>query len=120
MDPRFLPHNAHLDGLAAFEERDPQLRALRGLRLVHRPPLLSQLPRGVPGIYTVGGGRQIGKTTLLKLWMGELLREGVAPAQIAFFTGELVDDHHALVSACFETLFVRDRWTFVHTCGTGD
>jgi len=24
------------------------------------------------------------------------------------------------LSACFETLFVRDRWTFVHTCGTGD
>lgn len=76
---------------------DPQLRVLNALPLVHRPALLARLPRDVPGIYTVGGGRQIGKTTLLKLWMAELLREGVAPPQIAFFTGELIDHHHALV-----------------------
>lgn len=104
MDPRFLPHNSHLDGLAAFEERDPQLRILSGLPLVHRPALLSQLPRSVPGIYTVGGGRQIGKSTLLKLWVRELLREGVAPPRIAFFTGELIDDHHALVRLVSEHL----------------
>ncbi|MBM3268343.1 MAG: ATP-binding protein [Candidatus Sericytochromatia bacterium] len=104
MDVRFLPHNAHQDGLAAFEERDPHLRVLRDLPLVHRPALLARLPRGVPGAFTVGGGRQIGKTTLLKLWMAELLKEGVAPERIAFFTGELIDDHHALVRLVGECL----------------
>jgi hypothetical protein len=29
--------------------------------------------------------------------MGELLRGGVAPTAIAFFSGELIDDHHALL-----------------------
>lgn len=104
MDPRFLPHNSHLDGLVAFHERDPQLRTLRGLPLVYRPPLLKKLPRDLPGIYTVGGGRQIGKSTLLKLWMADLLRDGVAPSRIAFLTGELVDDHHALVRLVSEHL----------------
>jgi predicted AAA+ superfamily ATPase len=97
MDVRFLPHNAHLDGAAAFEERDPQLRTLRAQPLVHTPALLARLPHRLPGIYTLGGGRQIGKTTLLKQWMAKLLRQGVAPTSIAFFTGELIDDHHALV-----------------------
>lgn len=108
MDPRFLPHNTHLDGPAAFAERDPQLRVLSGLPLVHRPALLAQLPRGVPGVYTVGGGRQIGKTTLLKLWMQELLRAGVSPTRIAFFTGELIDDHHALVRLVSDHLGAPD------------
>jgi predicted AAA+ superfamily ATPase len=107
MDPRFLPHNAHLEGLVSLLERDPQLRGLRGMPLVHRPALLSLLPRGVPGIYTLGGGRQIGKTTLIKLWMAELLREGVPPGQIAFFTGELIDDHHVLVRLATECLTER-------------
>jgi len=45
----------------------------------------------------VGGGRQIGKTTLLKQWMADLLATGLDPARLRFFSGELIDDHHALV-----------------------
>lgn len=129
MDPRFLPHNSHLDGLAAFEERDPQLRILSGLPLVHRPQLLEELPRDVPGIYTVGGGRQIGKSTLLKLWMRELLRDGIDPTSIAFFTGELIDDHHALIRLLTEHLDERpaavprfvilDEVTYIHEWDRG-
>lgn len=96
MDPRFLPHNTHLEEPHRFAERDPQLRLLARQTYVHRPSLLEQLP-DMPGIYTVGGGRQVGKTTLLKQWMGELLDRGVSPAAIAFFSGELIDDHHALL-----------------------
>jgi len=96
MDPRFLPHNTHLEEPQRFAERDPQLRLLARQTYVHRPSLLDRLP-DIPGIYTVGGGRQVGKTTLLKQWMGELLDRGVAPAAIGFFSGELIDDHHALL-----------------------
>ena len=63
----------------------------------HQPALLTQLPTAKPGIYTISGSRQIGKTTLLKQWMAKLLNEGVPAESIAFFTGELIDDHHALV-----------------------
>ena len=91
----FQIHNSHLDG--SFSALDPHLRRLRAQPLVYRFPLLDALPRNQPGIYTVGGGRQIGKTTLLKQWMADLLTTGMEPARLRFLTGELIDDHHALV-----------------------
>ena len=97
MDDPFRIHNAHLDDAAAFSSLDPHLRRLEKQPLVHRSALLRRLPRQRPGIYTIGGGRQIGKTTLLKQWMADLLHSGTTPERIAFFTGELIDDQHALV-----------------------
>ena len=91
----FQIHNSHLDG--TFSDLDPHLRRLRDQPLIYRFPLLDRLPRDQPGIYTVGGGRQIGKTTLLKQWMADLLATGIDPARLRFFTGELIDDHHSLV-----------------------
>lgn len=79
MDIRFFPHNTHLDDPDMFEVRDPNLRQLRQQALVHRSYLLEKLPAHKPGIYTIGGGRQIGKTTLMKQWMALLLKDGVAP-----------------------------------------
>jgi hypothetical protein len=103
MDTRFSPHNTHLEDPASFAERDPHLRQLRQQLLVHRSHLLDKLPSHQPGIYTVGGGRQIGKTTLMKQWMAELLHSGVAPERISYLTGELIDDHHSLVRLVVET-----------------
>lgn len=96
MDSRFLLHNSHLDGSKAFLKWDPQLRRLSQQKYVNIPSILDKLPT-IPGIYTLGGGRQIGKTTLLKQWMLQLLDKGVEPQTIVFFTGELIDDHHALL-----------------------
>ena len=96
MDPRFLPHNSHLDNPAEFAEQDPQLRLLQRQVYQYRSALLDELAAVSPGIYTLSGGRQIGKSTLLKQWMNELLARGVAPGSISFFTGELIDDHHSL------------------------
>ena len=99
MDLRFLPHNSHLEAPENFHKRDPHLRQLSRQALVYRFPVLDRL-FGVdqPGIYTVSGGRQIGKTTLLKLWMADLLKKGVNPLCIAFLTGEVIDDHHSLIT----------------------
>jgi uncharacterized protein len=104
MDIRFSPHNTHLDDPGSFEARDPHLRQLRQQPLVYRSQLLEDLPAQKPGIYTLGGGRQIGKTTLMKQWMQLLLQGGVAPERIAYFTGELIDDHHALLRLVGDTL----------------
>jgi len=103
MDTRFSPHNTHRESPAAFDERDPHLRQLRQQPLVFHSYLLEKLP-AIPGIYTLGGGRQVGKTTLVKQWMANLLRLGVAPEQIAYLTGELIDDHHTMVRLIGETL----------------
>ena len=91
----FQIHNSHLDG--AFSDLDPHLRRLRDQPLIHRSPLLDGLPRSQPGIYIMVGGRQVGKTTLLKQWMADLLATGMAPARLRFLTGQLIDDHHSLV-----------------------
>jgi predicted AAA+ superfamily ATPase len=97
MDTRFLPHNTHLEKPEVFIKQDPHLKQLNKQALVHRSRLLDRIPRYIPGIYTLSGGRQTGKTTLLKQWMAELLESRVPPNAIAFMTGELVDDHHSLI-----------------------
>ena len=97
MDPRFLPHNSHLGDARRFVEDDPQLRHLAACPFQHRSSLLDRLPAAVPGIFSLGGGRQTGKSTLLKQWMAELLTKGVPPQAIAYFSGELIDDHHSLL-----------------------
>ncbi len=96
MDERFAPHNSHLEDADSFEFLDPNLRRLRGQPLVYHSPLLKSFP-DIPGIYTVTGGRQVGKTTLLKQWMAQLLTDGAPPYSIFYLSGELIDDHHTLV-----------------------
>ncbi len=98
METIFALHNTHWDGLDTFLKVDPQLRTLARQPIVHEPRLLTELPRHRSGIYTLGGARQIGKTTLLKQWMARLLSEGIPAESIAYVTGELIDDHHRLVS----------------------
>ncbi len=109
MDIRFRPHNSHWEGLEEFNNRDPHLKELVEQVYVYRYPLLEHLPVGKPGIYSITGGRQIGKTTILKLWMRDLLVMGVPPKQIVYFTGELIDDHHVLVRLVTEQLAEVDE-----------
>lgn len=96
MDPRLSIHNLHQESLEAFLAGDPHLRRLRGLPLVWEDPLLQQLPADAPGIYTLGGARQVGKSTLLKQWMKSLLERGVSPTAVTYLTAEIADDHHVL------------------------
>ena len=98
VDPRFAPHNLHLDDPALFRTMDPQLRELQRLPIAYRYPILAHLPVDQPGVYSITGGRRVGKSTVLKQWMADLLDAGVQPQRILYLTGELIDDHHALVS----------------------
>jgi predicted AAA+ superfamily ATPase len=104
MDIRFSAHNTHLENPELFTNRDPHLKQLQRQLLVHRSLLLNQLPYNRPGIYTIGGGRQIGKTTLVKQWMAFLLKDGIASKSIFYMTGELIDDHHSLVMLITDAL----------------
>ena len=112
MDIRFLPHNTHLDDPASFSKNDPHLKLLQKLKLIHRNKILDQLPTNEPGIYSISGGRQIGKTTLLKQWMNKLLQQHISPSNITFLTGELIDDQHSLVRIVTEGLNKRDDEIF--------
>ena len=104
IDARFLPHNAHLEEPDAFPQLDPHLRQLNKLPLVYRSKLISRFSRLDKGIYTISGGRQVGKTTLLKQWMAQLIEDNIDPKTIAFVTGELIDDHHSLVRVINDVL----------------
>lgn len=97
IDPRFAAHNAHIESPAAFAQMDPHLRQLHRQRLVYRFPILDRLPFDKPGVYSITGGRQIGKSTVLKQWMADMLHKGLRPSHLVYYSGELIDDHHALV-----------------------
>ena len=115
MDIRFEPHNTHLAGRSTFLKQDPHLRRLAAQPLPYRSPLIDSLPARSPGIYSITGGRQIGKTTLLKQWMGELL-EKRKPEDLYFLTGELIDDHHQLVRLVQEAkakIIIVDEVTYI-------
>ena len=87
MDSRFLPHNTHIEKPEDFFDLDPHLKLLGKQPLIYHSPLLKQIPHKEPGIFTLSGGRQIGKTTLLKQWMARLLELQVAPENIVYVTG---------------------------------
>lgn len=97
MDPRFLHHNSHLINPKEFEDRDPQLRYLNKQTFIFQSNLIEQFPLEIPGIYTLAGGRQIGKTTLLKQWMLHLLKKKNPPEALAFLSGELIQDQFMLI-----------------------
>lgn len=95
-DPRLSPHNLQRRSVAEFREFDPHLRRLSEQPFVHEPALIAALPRHVPGIYTLVGGRQVGKTTLVKQFMAALLDAGAQPERIAYMTCELFADAEEL------------------------
>ncbi len=101
-------HNLHLEN-KDFSSLDPHLRRLRTLPYVFTSSLLQKFPRTTPGIYTVTGGRQIGKTTLLKQWIASLLEQGVNPKNIVFLTGETIVDHMSLISVIQDQLSSMDQ-----------
>lgn len=56
-----------------------------------------EIPEDKPGIYTIRGPRQIGKTTFLKLYIKRLIEDGVKPSNIFFFTCDGIKDRFDLI-----------------------
>lgn len=106
LDPRFDAYNTHrMMGIDYFLEHDPQLSRLRALPYSYASPLIQKLPVNESGIYTLGGGRQIGKSTLLKQWMADLLlNKKVEPNQLVYLSGDLIDDNHQLLQILIQVL----------------
>lgn len=96
MESHFLPHNCHQRSVKDFALSDPHLFRMAEQPYVFHSSLIKELPTDIPGIYNLGGGRQVGKTTLLKQWMLSLLENGVAPEAIAFLSCELIVDERSL------------------------
>jgi len=74
-----------------WEKRDPHLR-----RLEHQPrrlpaQLVSEIDLGKPGLHTLRGPRQVGKSTDLKLLAQRALGEGLESRQVLYLTLELLE-----------------------------
>lgn len=91
-------HNLHLDDVENFYLQDPNLKKLNKCIFQFRSNLLDKMLQIKPGIFSLTGGRQIGKTTFLKQLMKELLKNGTNPQDIFFLTGEIISDYHTLIS----------------------
>lgn len=98
----FSSYNMHLHGEQSYRKLDPHLQNLYQQPYQYVHPLVKQLPTSTPGIYSIGGGRQIGKTTLLKLWVEKLIINGTNPQSIRFLTGELITNFESLVNLIME------------------
>ena len=59
--------------------------------------LFKEVPPEKPGIYTIRGPRQVGKTTFLKLYIRNLLESGTRPTDIFFFTCDGINDRFDLI-----------------------
>jgi len=56
-----------------------------------------EIPKEKPGIYTIRGPRQIGKTTFLKLYIKKLIEDDVKPSNIFFLTCDGISDRFDLI-----------------------
>ncbi|MFA6038359.1 MAG: ATP-binding protein [Legionellales bacterium] len=123
MDIQFSPHNTHLENAETFARTDPHLRRLYAAPYVYHSPIIAQIPVDEPGIIILGGGRQIGKTTLLKQWMEKLLQQGIPADAICFYSGELIPEYRLLyemiqrqlqeMSAYKMKYFILDEVTYI-------
>lgn len=97
MDQRFILHNLFWESRDIFSQLDPQLKPLSRLSLQFSSPLLRDIPTSVPGIYTLTGGRQVGKSTFIKQLIQQLLDHQTDPDRIFVITGEYITDYQDLI-----------------------
>lgn len=93
MKDELLIHNLFKEGISRFLREDPNLKRADKQPFTYVSPLINDLNFKQPGIFMLTGGRQVGKTTLIKQWISKLLtEESVPPAHIVFMAGELIRD----------------------------
>ncbi len=103
--------------MEAYKNFDPQLKQLSQLSLQFKSPLLDKIPVDIPGIYTLIGGRQVGKSTFLKQLILQLLENNTNPNQIFVMTGEIIIDYQDLIRT-IETFLSENsgtdaNWIFI-------
>lgn len=77
-------------------EADPHWRAFRDSRLQWKPKILQKLDLKKEGVYTLRGPRQVGKTTLVKIWVSQLLENQVDPRAVFYYSCDLLRDKKEL------------------------
>ena len=73
-----------------WKESDPHLRELRNQPQRLPAPVIDQIPLDEPGIHTLRGPRQVGKSTALKLLVERTI-EAWAPRRVAYLALDLLE-----------------------------
>lgn len=79
-----------------FNTEDKDLLRLNSQAFIYEFPQLKQFPYETPGIFTLSGTYQTGKTTLLKIWMKQLLSKGIKASAIIYLPCETITNYHEL------------------------
>lgn len=77
MRERFAIHNRFKEKLSDFIDQDPHLLALSKLTYQHFSDWWKNIPDHAHGIYILTGGRQVGKSTSVKLWIAHCLKKKI-------------------------------------------
>jgi predicted AAA+ superfamily ATPase len=86
-------------------DEDIKLFEVSRQKIIYEPDLIKQLDIYRPGIYTLRGPRQVGKSVLIKLLLRRLLqRENIKPSRIMFYSSEDLENYKDLV-AVIESFF---------------
>lgn len=103
-------HNIFKEDLEAFLVNDPHLSKLKHLIFVHPMDWWNGIDWSSPGIYILTGGRQIGKSTSLKLLIKNLLTEKKwDKKQIYYLPCDTISDYNELLKIVREVLGEIDR-----------
>lgn len=88
---KFIVHNLFWENLALFKKNDPQLKRISVLPYRFESSLITDIPVTTPGIYLIDGGRQVGKSTLVKQIMLRHLKEKTFKSEnMIYLSGELI------------------------------
>ncbi|MBI2346551.1 MAG: ATP-binding protein [Deltaproteobacteria bacterium] len=121
----YIRHNLFLDGLERFTMEDPQLALLQDISYVHPLDWWMAIDWAKPGIIILTGGRQIGKSTSLKLCIKHVLQDrAFSPSTIFYLPcDQIIDATHlnrvlrlfldAMIMPTPRFLLIIDEVTFV-------
>lgn len=97
MIDQYSIHNLFWEQADQYFENDPQLRNLKNFRFVHPLDWWKEIDWKKPGIYLLTGGRQVGKTTSLKLLVKEqLLKKSFQAENIFYLPCDQIENHLSL------------------------
>jgi predicted AAA+ superfamily ATPase len=100
-------------------QNDPQWKTFHRSRLQWRPALLDQMDLEQNAVHVLRGARQVGKSTLVKLWIDRLLSQRTDPRCILYFSCDLLSGNGELFTvmeryrAMTESLAAPRRYLFL-------
>ena len=73
-------------------EADRSIVDYRESKLRWQPKIKQEFNLNLDAVYTLRGPRQVGKTTLIKMMVRELLKDGIAPKAIFYYSCDLLSN----------------------------